>query len=127
MGFDMHLAGDAHPVTERSQEMGQAAGVGPTGRVIPGTTVGQRVLARVKFGATRLTHGRRQVGLVENQSLLGKRIKMGSLGILTAVNGQVVVGAIIRHDDQDIRLLFGQAIAGWEGGRQHENHKQSKH
>ena len=55
--FDVALAGEAHPVSQRSEVLGKAFCFLSTGRVIPRTPVAQRILTGEEFGSAGLTHG----------------------------------------------------------------------
>ena len=38
--------------------------------------------------------------------MIGERVKVGSLGILSAVEGEVAEGAVVSNDDEDVGFLI---------------------
>ena len=117
-GFHVDFAGQADAVAERSQVVGQAGGFGAAGGVVPGAAVAQRVLAGIEFRPAGLAHRLAEVGLVEGQALAGEAVDIGGLRIGTAVERQVVVGAVIGDDDEEVRRLPGGSGGGAEAGNE---------
>ena len=105
----VHLAGDAHPVTQRAQMVRHALHVRLAGRVVPRAAVVQRILAGHQLGAARLAHRLCEVGAIKRQPLFGQAIDVRGSGILAAVQWQVVVRAVIGHDDEKVGPL-GQCL-----------------
>jgi hypothetical protein len=70
--------------------------------MIPGAAIAHGVLARVEFCAARLAHRGRKISLIESESTLCHGIEMRSLRILSSVERQVVVGAIVSNDEYDV-------------------------
>ena len=103
--LDVHLAGDAHSVAQRAEVVRHAFHTGLAGGVIPGTAIVQRVLSGHQLGTARLAHRLGEVGAVEGEPLAGQSIDIRGPGVLAAVQWEVVVRAVVGHDDQEVGLL----------------------
>ena len=73
--------------------------------MVPRTAIAHRVLAGEQLRTTRLAHRHTEVGTVERQPLRSQSINVWRFRILPAEQRQIVVRAVIGHDDQKIRLL----------------------
>ena len=105
LGADVALSGQTDPIPELAQSLWHSADPGPTTRMIPGAPVAQRVKTGIQFRPARLAHGGGQISPVESHSLRSQSVDMRRLGILPAVEGQVVVGTVIRQNQKKIRGL----------------------
>ena len=103
--LDVHLAGDAHSVAQRAEVVRHAFHAGLAGGVVPGTAVVQWVLSGHQLGTARLAHRLGEVGAVEGEPLAGQAIDIRGPGVLAAVQWEVVVRAVVGHDDQEVGLL----------------------
>ena len=72
--------------------------------MVPRTAIAHRVLAGEQLRTTRLAHRHTEVGTVERQPLRSQSINVWRLRILPAEQRQIVVRAVIGHNDKDIRL-----------------------
>src|SRR5215510_7525006 len=70
--------------------------------MVPGTTVTERVLASVKLRAAGLADRHADVGAVEGKTFTGEFVQIWGAGIAAAVNRQVIIGAVVGKDDQEI-------------------------
>ena len=70
--------------------------------MIPCASIAHGKLTGIQLRATRLTHCLSEICAIERQPLRSQSIDVGRLGILSAIQRQIVVGAVIRHDDQEI-------------------------
>jgi hypothetical protein len=77
--------------------------------VVPGASISQRVLPGVKLRAAGLANGHGQVSAIERKTLLGEGINIRRAGVLPAIQRQVVVGAVVRHNDEDVGTRGGCA------------------
>ena len=108
--FDVHLAGDAHSVAQRAEVVRHALDGRLAGGVIPRAAVMQRVLAGHQLRTARLAHRLGEPGAVEGESLAGQAIDVRRLRVLASVQRQVVVCAVVGHDDEKVGPL-GQGVA----------------
>jgi hypothetical protein len=72
--------------------------------MVPRTAVAHRVLAGEQFCTTRLAHRHTKVGAIERQPLRSQSINVWRLRILPAKQRQIIVRAVIGHNDKDIGL-----------------------
>ena len=122
----VHLACDAHPVTQRAEMVRHALHIRLAGRVVPRAAVVQWILAGHQFRAARLAHGLRKVGAIKRQSLPGQAIDVRGIGVLATVQRQIVVRAVICHDDEKIGPL-GQGIRRLAKRNKNEKQKNASH
>ena len=75
--------------------------------MIPSAAIPQRILSCHEFGTARLTHRLGEVGAIEGQALRGETIQVGCLRVLSSVGRQVAERAVVCHDNQNVRSIFG--------------------
>jgi hypothetical protein len=84
--------------------------------MVPGAPVAQRIKTGIQFRPTGLAHGGTEVSPVESEPLGRQSVDIGSLGILTSVEGQVVIGTVVGHNEKKVR--------GSGGPNRHGEHEQ---
>jgi hypothetical protein len=87
--------------------------------MVPGTTVSHRVAPGKKLRATGLAHCLCKVCPVKHQSFSGKPVDVRGARILSTVKRQVIIGAVISHDDQHV----GGLGRNTQGASHQENKK----
>ena len=100
----VHLACNPHAITQLTQVMGHARYRCSTCRVVPRAAVAHRVLTGEQFRTARLAHCLTKISAIEREALRRQSVDVWRPCILPTVQGQVVVRAIIGHDDENIGL-----------------------
>ena len=104
--FDVSLSCESDAVTQCSKKMGKAFRAGASGAMIPGAAVSERVTAGVEFGPTRCTHCHAEKGLFKYESLFRERVDVRSFGVLSAIDREVGIGAVVADDEEDVGWIF---------------------
>ena len=112
--------------SQRAEVVRHALHVRLAGRVVPRAAVVQRILSGHQLRAARLAHGLRKIGAIKRQPLPGQAIDVRGFGILAAVQWQIIVGAVIGHDDEKVGPL-GQHLTRLAKRNKKQQQKKPNH
>ena len=101
-GLDVNFARETDPVTEGAEMVGDTPGQRSARRMVPSTSVSKWELSREEFRATRLAHGLGEISSIKNETLTGESVDLGCLRVASSIHREIIVGAIISHDHQDV-------------------------
>ena len=103
--LDVHLASQAHPIAALAEVMGHTGRAGQATRMVPSASVAKWILPGIEFGAAGLAHSLGKECSVKGEPLGCQLVDIRCLSVFPAVERQVVICAVVREDDEKVRLL----------------------